>query len=106
MRKPVIKSAQAECDIDDQAFYIAEDNLEASDRYLVAVHRAIQSLGSPLQQGMLCKINEPKLKGLRKLAVPGFRNYLIFFIETKDYVTVIRVLHGARDLPNVLKEEN
>ncbi len=38
---------------------------------------------------------------------PGLRaarhgRYLIFFLETADAVQIVRVLHGARDLPRIL----
>jgi toxin ParE1/3/4 len=42
------------------------------------------------------------LEGLRLWPVPGFERHLIFYVERADYIDVLRVLHGARDIPAVL----
>lgn len=51
--------------------------------------------------------DEPTLRelGLRKVAVSGFKNHLIFYRIEEQYVRLVRVLHGARDLPEALQEE-
>jgi hypothetical protein len=36
------------------------------------------------------------------LAIKDFENYLLFYLEHEDFIDVIRVLHGARDIPEVL----
>jgi hypothetical protein len=36
------------------------------------------------------------------LAIKDFENYLLFYLEHEDCVDVIRVLHGARDIPAAL----
>ena len=39
-------------------------------------------------------------EGLRSCA---HGNYVIFFESTTEQVTIVRILHGARDIPEVLK---
>lgn len=41
-------------------------------------------------------------KALRCWRVPGFPSYLVFYAKHADGVDIVRVLHGARDLPRVL----
>jgi len=36
------------------------------------------------------------------LAIKDFETYLLFYLEHEDCVDVIRVLHGARDIPEAL----
>jgi hypothetical protein len=36
------------------------------------------------------------------LAIKDFENYLLFYLERENCVDVIRVLHGARDVPEAL----
>ncbi|ADE16404.1 plasmid stabilization system [Nitrosococcus halophilus Nc 4] len=31
-------------------------------------------------------------------------HYLVFYLETSDGIEVVRVLHGARDIPAILEE--
>jgi plasmid stabilization system protein ParE len=35
--------------------------------------------------------------------VPGFESYLVFYVPSPGVVEVVRVLHGARDLPRLLE---
>ena len=41
--------------------------------------------------------------GLRSWRVQGFRNYLIFYRIGNDRLQIWRVLHGSRDLQEVMK---
>jgi hypothetical protein len=43
----------------------------------------------------------PDLKGIRMLPVTGFEGYLIFYSAVSKRITVIRVLHAARDFPTI-----
>ena len=45
----------------------------------------------------------PLVQGVRMLAIKDFENYLLFYLEREDCVDVIRVLHGARDIPEALQ---
>jgi plasmid stabilization system protein ParE len=47
----------------------------------------------------------PALQGLRMCPVPDFPKHWIFYIERPDHIDVLRVLHGARDIPVVLQED-
>lgn len=49
------------------------------------------------------EFRNPELAGLRSRAIPGFENYLIFDLPTKEEIEVIRVLHGARDLGSMFE---
>ena len=45
----------------------------------------------------------PRVEGvaLRRRTIPTFDNYVVFYVF-EDRVDIVRVLHGARDLPRVL----
>ena len=43
----------------------------------------------------------PELSGDLRSCAHG--NYLIFFEFTKEQVTIVRILHAARDIPEVFK---
>ena len=105
MDKPILKSERAEWDIVEQATFIADDNPEAADRYVDAVEAHLRLLSRSPRQGGPYKTSNPRLKGLRRLNVTGFPNYLIFYLDLPDHIHVLRILHGARDLPAILKDE-
>ena len=46
------------------------------------------------------------LIGIRQWRVSGFENYLIFYRPIEDGIEVLRVLHGARDIEGLFREEN
>jgi hypothetical protein len=43
------------------------------------------------------------LKGVRIMPVTGFESYLIFYVATGTSMTVLRILHAARDFPTIFK---
>ena len=89
-----------------QATYIAEDNLDAAEGFLVAAEKTFQLLGRMPGIGKLCRFSNPQLSGIRQYPIKGFKNYLIFYRATDSEVEVLRVLHGARDLEAILDEDS
>ena len=104
MPKKVSIRPQATEDLYGQALYLAADNPEIARRYVFTVEQSIASLPLTPSVGSTYRAKSIKLKGLRRLIVPGFKNYLIFYIETAKTIEVLRILHGARDIPNLLRE--
>lgn len=95
----------AERDIDDAAVFIANDNLPAALRFYDAVDLAFQQIRAHPVRWPRYEIDHPSLANLRKRSVPRFGNYLIFYRIEGNVVEVIRVLHGARDIPTVLGDQ-
>ncbi len=92
------KTPQVEIDLIDCAMYIAEDNLDAAERFLDAAEATFERLASMPFVGQACEFRNPRLQGLRRWQVRGFENYLIFYRPEDHGVTIIRVIHGSRDI--------
>ena len=45
-----------------------------------------------------------RLPALRIWPIPGFPNHLVFYQPVEYGIEIIRVLHGARDVPQVLDD--
>ncbi len=75
----VNKRPQVIRDLIELATYIAEDNLNVSDRFLSAADRTFKQLAQMPEMGKLCNFSHPSLAGVRQQAIAGFRNYLIFY---------------------------
>ena len=103
MMARVIVRAQAELDVDEIAARIAENNLDAALRFLRAVENAYELLAAWPRIGTRRIARNPSLCGLRSYPIRRFRNYLIFYLPFEDGVEIVRVIHGARDLPVVLR---
>jgi toxin ParE1/3/4 len=95
----------AEADVDDAALFIAKDSIEAALRFYDSVERTYRQIRDHPMRSPRYELDHPKLANLRKRSVTGFRNYLVFYRIEPSIVEVIRVLHGARDIPSVLIEE-
>jgi antitoxin ParD1/3/4 len=91
---------QATDDLLDIWSLIARDNREAADRVEAAMYRACDLLaGSPLAGRTRKDITSLPL---RFWVVHPYPNYLIVYDPEKKPLQIIRILHGARDLPSVL----
>jgi toxin ParE1/3/4 len=95
---PVRRTNRANDDLDAIWLHIAEDNLAAAERLIRAMEAAEDQLGL-----------YPELGQARPDLAPGLRHwpvgsYLILYRIDHDAVTIVRVLHGARDLPSAFRE--
>src|SRR4051794_8888702 len=91
-------SAQAEADLKDIWVYIARSNAGAADKLIAGVIEKYQSLASFPLMG---RSREELAQGLRSYPVG---KYLIFYRPIDAGIEVVRVLHGARDLPSHFEE--
>jgi len=100
----VLTTPRAQDDIDELASYIAGDKLDAGLRFLDAIDHARIELARHPEIGSARRFDSPALSGLRVWPVPRFENWLIFYRIDEQILTVVRVLHGARDLHVALDE--
>jgi toxin ParE1/3/4 len=93
-------------DLITYATYIGSDNLDASDQFLLAAEATFQQLAKTPRIGRISGFTNPQLSQVRQLPIKGFKKYLIFYQIQADTVDVIRVLHSAQNLENILEEES
>ena len=101
----VNKRSQVIRDLIELATYIAVDNLNASDRFLAAAEETFNQLAKMPGMGKLIQFSNPNLAGIRQQAINGFKNYLVFYRLTNSGVEILRVIHGARDILEILDED-
>ena len=92
-------TAQAEEDLIAIWLAIAEKNPPAADRLLMLLDERIDSLVEYPDRGP----PRPELGRDMRILVEG--DYLVIYRAQKSGVTVVRVIHGARDLRRLLLEE-
>ena len=79
---------------------ICGTNPDAGERFCDAVERALGLLATHPQIGAKSGFcNAPQV---RKWVIREFSNYILFYEERADGVLLIRLLHGARDLPQLI----
>jgi len=104
MALAIVTERAADADIDEQFAYIAERNFDAALRYYDAVGKTLHRLAEMPMPGRIQPANNLRLVGMRRLAVIGYSNYLIFYIASDQELRVVRVLHGARDIQAILDD--
>ena len=89
----LVFSPLAERDLEAIGDYIAEDNPARAMTFVAELRTQCATILKGPQAYRL----RPELgKGIRSCA---HGNYIAFFTESKTTVTIVRVLHGAMDLP-------
>jgi toxin ParE1/3/4 len=91
---------QAEADLDDLWAYIAADNAAAADRLVDAV-----------LEGSRTHVRFPNMGQSRDELRPGIRSfvvspYVVFYRPVEGTIEVLRILHGARDIPSIFASES
>lgn len=89
------RTAQAEEDLIELWLYIAQDNPAAADRVLDDIEGRFHSLAENPLMGRLRPDIAPELRYF----VVG--KYLILYRIVPNGIQIVRVIHGARDLPNL-----
>lgn len=85
----------ARTDLWDIRAYIAAGNPEAARQTIGKIKHACLSLAT---QPFLGRVRNELLPDLRSFPVGS---YVIFYDVVADGVEIVRVLHGARDLPGI-----
>jgi toxin ParE1/3/4 len=84
--------------MDEQTEYLARSGGAAlAERFVDAVEQTAADLAGMPGMGSPCEFTDPRLAGLRRWPVKGFRNHLIFYRPTPDGIEILHVLHGATD---------
>lgn len=93
----ILLTLQADEDLEQIWAYIAQDNVTAADRLTDQFHETFDLLASTPDLGI------PQFQYRDNLhCKPVAKRYLVFYEPLDDGIRVLRVLHGARDWPQLL----
>lgn len=95
----IIRTDAAVSDIASIAEYIAADNLPAADRWIEQIDSTVRLLARYPTIGQRV---EHLGAGLRRYCL---RNYLIFYRPIDRGIELRRVLHGARQIEDLFRDE-
>jgi toxin ParE1/3/4 len=103
-RRPVVLRERASRDIDDAIErYVEEGALEAANRFVDALEKALERIGRSPGLGSTRYALNLNLPGLRHWSL-GRYPYLVFYVEQGKCIEVWRVLHERRDIPAQMQE--
>ena len=98
---------RARLDLLEPFVYFGERaGLELAERYFAAVDETCLQLVKHPHSGMPYDSGIDRLAGIRRVAVKGFENYLLFYLPHENGIDdVLRVIHGARDIDSLFGHE-
>lgn len=104
--KPVIPRELANRDVDDAVdHYLDEASEKVARGFIDALEDAYAHIGRHPSTGSPRYAHELNLPGLRSWPLSR-HPYLVFYSERPDHIDVWRVLHGRRDIPAWLLDED
>ena len=104
MKERAIWRSVAEEDLSAAYLHIGAESPEAAERLLDAVESTVRFLLETPLAGRLREFRSARAQDVRSWPVRDFSSYLIFYRPVAEDIEVIRLLHGARDLPLLLDE--
>lgn len=104
MGLPIEIEPAASFDIEDLTVEMYLHSPAQARKFLAALRKTYDFLADFPGAGPSYMLEDPNIPALRKWAVDGFKNYLIFYRDDGVAICIVRVIHGSRDIPNLLKK--
>lgn len=95
----VFRTRQSRQDYADIWQYIAKDNIDAATRTLQSFDEKLELIAAAPGIGSPKDEVGPQIRSFR------VGNYLLFYRTVAEGIELVRVLHGARDLPQQFQPE-
>ncbi|MEW4564096.1 type II toxin-antitoxin system RelE/ParE family toxin [Bremerella sp. JC770] len=97
------RSDQFLADVESYAYYLFESSPESSFRFVDAVEQTVRVIETMPLGGSAMPSSRHLL--LRARGVIGFRQMLVLYEPREETLLLVRLIHGARDLPTLFAEE-
>lgn len=84
-------------------FVLSGDGPGLARRFISSLETSLDRLLEQPEAGPLCGYDLHRLHDVRLWAIRSFPAYLVYYREFGDRIEIIRIVHGSRDLPTVLR---
>jgi len=92
----VLFSESAKADLLEAWLFIAEESVVSADDLVDAIHQEVKILSL---QPLMGRVRPELAEGVRSWSTST--RYILFYVPAVNGITILRVLHHARDIPNV-----
>jgi toxin ParE1/3/4 len=83
-------------------YFEEQAGLKTAERFLDQLMSSFQALADMPKMGFLCGFRKPSTRRVRRWPVKDFENWLIFYQPKRDGVEIIHVIHGARNIEEMM----
>jgi plasmid stabilization system protein ParE len=98
MAKDPVLSPEAVIDLEEIWLYIASQSVRNADSFLDELYNKCIEIS---ELNGIGHIRDDLFPGMLSLA---YKRYVIFFVRREEIVEIVRILHGARDIPKVFNQ--
>jgi toxin ParE1/3/4 len=103
MSRTLIIRNRATQDLRQQANYILSNgNVAAAEQFLELVEATFSQILTVPRIGKSVDFVLASMGEVRQWRIKNFQDYLVFYRVQDDRIEILRILHGARDLANLL----
>lgn len=92
----IVYTSSARADLIEVWLFVAEENLNAADQILETINQGVHLLA---QQPLMGRERPELRSGLRSW--PTATPYILYYLPDPDGLTLVRVLHHARDIHSI-----
>jgi len=83
-------------------YILSAGSADAAVRFLEAAEQTFNQLAETPNIGKVVAIADKAFGDVRQWHIRNFKNHLIFYRLDQETVDILRVLHGARDLGDII----
>ena len=95
-------SRKAHADLLEISRYIAKDNPQAADDVIEEIEKTCQTCAE--MPGIGKRPEYIDNGAVQVIPTAKYKDYLVFYTTTETGIYILRVLHGARDLPALFND--
>jgi toxin ParE1/3/4 len=103
MARRILKRRSAVADLLEHFVFIGEQSEEVALGFLHSAQETFELLATQPQMGKVTAYRNPVLVRIRVFPLKTFERYLVFYRPIQDGIEVVRVIHGARDIPRLFE---
>ena len=104
MKSGYVVRPRAIQDLEEHSYYLArEANPDTGHNFLVAAHKMFALFAAHPEMGWRFQLKYSSLTSLRVFRISGFEKMLVLYIPAESQVEIVRVIHGSRNLPALLR---
>ena len=103
MNRRILLHEDATIALNEYFTYISQSNHDRALQFFDAARQTFATLAQMPGMGRLYDPEEEGIADIRKWAVKGFNNYLIFYRYDDETLEVLRIICATRDLGPLLK---
>lgn len=104
MSRSIVINEAAEQALKEYFNYIAQQDADRALQFFDAARQTFAALARMPGMGKVYDSQEEDISNIRKWAVKGFRQYLIFYRYDDEVLEVLRIIHATRNLDSLLKD--